>query len=66
MKISRSLMALAAGLILASGGPSQATTWQNDLLNVERLSPNPQTVAFNGNFTVPASNILIFNDPTFL
>ena len=58
MRISGPFLALAAGFVLASGA-SHAATWQSDLLNVQLLSPNPQTVAFNGNFTVPASNINI-------
>ena len=57
MRISGPFLALAAGFVLASGA-SHAATWQSDLLNVQLLSPNPQTVAFNGNFTVPASNIV--------
>lgn len=57
MKITRSfpsLLALAAGLVLASGAVRAAPiTWANDQLNVQVLDPNPQTVYFNGyyNFT---------------
>jgi PEP-CTERM motif len=68
MRITRSfpsLLALATGLVVAASGASRAATWENDLLNVQLLQPNPQTVAFNGNFTVPASNILIVGDPIF-
>lgn len=59
MEIKRSVplcLTLVAGFVLASG-PTRATpiTWANDLLNVQVLDPNPQTVAFNGNFTTPAS-----------
>jgi hypothetical protein len=56
MKIVRSLLVLAVGMVLATG-EGRAATWQGDLLNVQFLSPNPQTVVFNGNFTVPASGI---------
>lgn len=60
MNITRSfasLLAIAVGFVLASG-TARATpiaTWANDLLNVQVLDPNPQTVYFNGKFTVPAS-----------
>jgi len=40
-------------------------TWEHDLLNVQVLSPNPQTVVFKGNFNVPASNIALFGGDTF-
>ena len=68
MKITRSFLALAAGFVLASGttyAAPLADTWANDLLNVQVLSPNPQTVAFNGNFNVPVSGLNIFG-PAFL
>jgi hypothetical protein len=65
LKNRQFLLALAAGTILASGA-SHAVPWQNDLLNVQVLSPNPQTVAFNGNFNVPASNIEILGEKFFL
>jgi hypothetical protein len=59
MQINRSVplcLTLVAGFVLA-GGPTRAapTTWEGDLLNVQVLDPNPQTVAFNGNFIVPAT-----------
>ena len=44
---------------------SHAVTWEHDLLNVQVLSPNPQTVVFKGNFNVPASNIALFGGDTF-
>src|SRR3954453_2538543 len=56
MKIVRSLPALALGVILATSA-GHAATWEGDQLNVQWLVPNPQTVVFNGNFTVPASGI---------
>ena len=71
MRINRSFLALAAGIVLASGTayaqpePAAADTWANDLLNVQVLSPNPQTVAFNGNFNVPVTGTNIFG-PSFL
>jgi hypothetical protein len=60
MKISLSVLALATGFALATGS-SRATTWVGDDLDVQLLSPNPQTVAFNGNFTAPVSDLSIFN-----
>src|SRR6476660_1629127 len=65
MKIVRSLLVLAFGMILATGA-GRAATWEGDLLNVQFLSPNPQTVVFNGNFTVPASGIDVTNDGILL
>ena len=65
MKIVRSLLVLALGMILATGA-GRAATWEGDLLNVQFLSPNPQTVVFNGNFTVPASGINFLGDGTLL
>lgn len=59
MKISRSVLFAATGLVLVGGGTSRAAAWQDDVLNVQLLQPNPETVAYNGNFTVPASNIPI-------
>jgi hypothetical protein len=56
MKIVRSLPALALGVVLATSA-GHAATWEGDLLNVQFLSPNPQTVVFNENVTVPASGI---------
>src|SRR3954453_20564913 len=56
MKIIRSLPALALGVVLATSA-GHAATWEGDLLNVQFLQPNPQTVVFNGDFTVPASGI---------
>src|SRR3954453_18239771 len=61
MKIVRSLLALALSVVLATGA-GHAATWEGDLLNVQLLVPNPQTMAFNGNFTVPASGINIAGD----
>ena len=59
MQVNRSIplcLILIAGFVLA-GGPTRAApiTWEGDLLNVQVLDPNPQTVAFNGNFIVPAT-----------
>jgi hypothetical protein len=65
MKIVRSLLILALGMILATGA-GRAATWEGDLLNVQFLAPNPQTVVFNGNFTVPASGINFLGDGTLL
>jgi len=65
MKIVRSLLVLALGMVLATGA-GRAATWENDLLNVQFLSPNPQTVVFNGNFTVPASGIDFNGNGTLL
>jgi hypothetical protein len=65
MKIVRSLLVLAVGMILATGA-GRAAPWEGDLLNVQFLSPNPQTVVFNGNFTVPASGIDFIGDGTLL
>jgi hypothetical protein len=68
MRIIRSFLALAAGIVLASGTANaqpETDTWANDLLNVQVLSPNPQTVAFNGNFNVPVTGTNIFG-PSFL
>ncbi|WP_207538859.1 PEP-CTERM sorting domain-containing protein [Sabulicella rubraurantiaca] len=59
MRILRFAFALVVTLLVASG-PGRAATWEGDLLNVQLLTPNSQTVAFNGNFTVPASDINIF------
>ncbi len=55
MKIVRSLLVLALSMVLATSA-GRATTWENDLLNVQFQIP-PPTVVFNGNFTVPASGI---------
>lgn len=63
MKLSRVFLALAATLTVVAGA-ARAATWEGDLLNVQLLSPNPQTVAFNGNFNVPAGPIQILGDPT--
>jgi hypothetical protein len=60
MKIFRSLPALVLGVVLATNA-GHATTWEGDQLNVQFLSPNPQTVVFNGNPTVPVSGIDITN-----
>ena len=66
MKIVQSLLVLALGMVLATGA-GRAATWEGDLLNVQFLQPNPQTVVFNGNFTVPASGIdFIGNDELVL
>src|SRR3954471_20734081 len=65
MKIVRSLLALALGMVLATGA-GRAAPWEGDLLNVQFLTPNPQTVVFNGNFTVPASGINFLGDGTLL
>ena len=65
MKIVQSLLILALGMVLATGA-GRATTWEGDLLNVQFLSPNPQTVVFNGNFTVPASGIDFIGDGSLL
>ena len=46
MKLSRDTLALA-------GGEDRAATWAGDGINVQRLSPNPETVAFSSNHTVP-------------
>ena len=64
MKIVRSLPALAFLVMATSAG--HAATWEGDLLNVQFLAPNPQTVMFNGNFTVPASGIDITNQGLLL
>jgi len=59
VKINRSFMALAAGLVLVlTSGVSRAAplTWVGDTLNVQFLSPNLQTVFYNNNFTVPTAN----------
>ena len=61
MKIVQSLLVLALGMVLATGA-GRAATWEGDLLNVQFLQPNPQTVVFNGNFTVPASGIDFIGD----
>jgi hypothetical protein len=56
MKISLVLPAFVAGLILASGAgraQSPPSPWEGDQLNVQILSPNPQTVLFDGFFTAP-------------
>ena len=58
MRISRSVLALIAGMTLAAGA-SHAAPWQNDTLNVQVLAPDLQTVAFTGNFKVPSDNIII-------
>jgi len=63
-KISVSFLALAAAFTVTSGA-SHAATWEHDLLNVQVLSPNPQTVVFNGNFNVPAANIALFGGEPF-
>src|SRR4051812_17155330 len=63
-KISVSFLALAAAFTLTSGA-SHAATWEHDLLNVQVLSPNPQTVVFNGDFNVPASNIALLGGAPF-
>ena len=55
MKIVRSFLVLALSMVLATSA-GRATTWENDLLNVQFQIPPPQVV-FNGNFTVPASGI---------
>src|SRR4051794_32658908 len=60
MKIVRSLPALALGVVLATSA-GHAATWEGDQLNVQFLAPNPQTVVFNWNFTVPASGIDVTN-----
>src|SRR4051794_12421585 len=65
MKIVRSLPALALGVVLATSA-GHAATWEGDQLNVQFLAPNPQTVVFNGNFTVPASGINFLSDGTLL
>src|SRR4051794_16439686 len=65
MKIVRSLLVLALGMVLATGA-GRAAPWEGDLLNVQFLSPNPQTVVFNGNFTVPASGINFGGDGILL
>ena len=65
MKIVRSLLVLALGMVLATGA-GRAATWEGDLLNVQFLSPNPQTVVFNGNFTVPASAINFIGNGSLL
>ena len=66
MKIVQSLLVLALGMVRATGA-GRAATWEGDLLNVQFLQPNPQTVVFNGNFTVPASGIdFIGNDELVL
>ena len=64
MKIVRSLPALAFLVMATSAG--HAATWEGDLLNVQFLAPNPQTVMFNGNFTVPAAGIDITNQGLLL
>lgn len=64
MRISRFIFALAVGMTLAAGS-GRAAPWQQDTLNVQLLRPDLQTVAFNGNFKVPAANILILSDPLF-
>lgn len=65
MKIVRSLLVLALGMVLATSA-GRAATWEGDLLNVQFLQPNPQTVVFNGNFTVPASGIDFIGDGSLL
>src|SRR3954449_11939646 len=65
MKIVRSLLVLAFGMVLATGA-GRAATWEGELLNLQFLSPNPQTVVFNGNFTVPDSGINFLGDGTLL
>src|SRR4051794_5674380 len=61
MKIVRSLLVLALGMVLATSA-GRAATWENDLLNVQFLAPNQQTVVFNGNVTVPTSGINFTNN----
>jgi len=59
VKINRSFMTLAAGLVLVlTSGVSRAAplTWVGDTLNVQFLSPDLQTVFYNNNFTVPTAN----------
>jgi len=59
VKINHPFMALAAGLVLiltGEVGRAAPMTWVGDTLNVQVLSPNPQTVFFNNNFTVPTTN----------
>ncbi len=65
MKISLVFPAFVTGLILA-GGAGRAADWDGDQVNVQLLSPNPQTVAFNGNFIVPPPfNIEPFGEQIF-
>lgn len=67
MGITRSFLALslAAGFVVTASGATRAapTTWEDDLLNVQVLAPNPQTVFFDGTYNVTSADIRLFADP---
>ncbi|MFL1461878.1 PEP-CTERM sorting domain-containing protein [Roseococcus sp. DSY-14] len=62
------LRRLAFALLLAlSAAPGAArASWVGSLLNVQVLTPDPQTVAYNGNVIAPASGLNIFDLPGLL
>src|SRR5690242_10489170 len=58
MRTLRTLLVLTALLILTNGvsRATPVTSWVGDTLNVQVQFP-PPNVLFNGNFTVPTTNI---------